>query len=101
MRLKIKFFANLLGFFIGIFKVDLTKKIAVQNFNLITKNKGNIQTIIEDFIQIISTKNIVNDNPLLTTLKAYFIIDALNGKIIENEYSKKVLNDILMPKVKK
>jgi len=103
---KIKFFANFTLFLLKIFNMDDLIKIEkdLQTLNLKIENKeniGNIQAFIEDFKQIISTKNIGNENPLLITLKAYFIIDALSGKIIENEYSKKVLYDILIPKVKK
>jgi len=49
--------------------------------------------------QILSIQNVVNDNPLLTVLRSYFIVDSLNGNIVENEYSNTVLKEILLPKV--
>jgi len=49
--------------------------------------------------QILNIQNVMNDNPLLTILHSYFIVDSLNGNVVENEYSDAVLKEILLPKV--
>jgi len=49
--------------------------------------------------QILDNQNIINDNPLLTILHSYFIVDSLNGNVVENEYSNTVQKEILLPKV--
>jgi len=49
--------------------------------------------------QILDNQNIINDNPLLTILRSYFIVDSFNGNLVKNKYSDAVLNEILLPKV--
>jgi len=41
----------------------------------------------------------MNDNPLLTILRSYFIVDSFNANIVENEYSHRILTKILLPQV--
>ena len=96
---RMMFLAVLMRFFIGIVFVDPSKVDIVNSFNNLTNepDKGEALSLINE---LVSTKNIVNQNPILTTLKAHFIIDAISGKIIENEYSTKALTSILIPVVK-
>ena len=92
---KMMFLTALMRFFIGILFVDPSKAVIVNSFN---KEPNKMQSL-SLITQLFSTKNIVNQNPILTTLKAHFIIDAVSGKIIENEYSTKALTHILIPEV--
>ncbi len=92
---KPRFLAILIRFFFGIAYVDPSKADIIASFNKEPDKKKALSFITE----LLSQKNIVNDNPILTTLKAHFIIDAVNGKIIENEYSTKALQNILLPEV--
>lgn len=104
---KMMFLLVLLRFFMGGLFIDQSKiqaiesfnKLAIESFNKL-KPEDMSQEALSFMNDIVNQKNIINDNPILTTLKAHFIIDAVNNKIIENEYSTKTLTDILIPKVK-
>lgn len=48
----------------------------------------------------VRSNDFLNQNPLVSALKAYFTIDALNGRVVMNEYSRKLLNDVLLPQMK-
>lgn len=96
---KLMFLTVILRFFIGIVFVDPSKVDIVNSFNNLEKESNHAQAL-SLMKEIVSTKNIVNNNPILTTLKAHFILDAVNGKTIKNEYSTKTLSKILIPEVK-
>ena len=96
---KMMFFSVLLGFFVRTLFIDPSKVDILKSFNSLT-DKSETTQVLGAINELVSTKNIVNQNPILTTLKAHFIQDAVSGKIIENEYALKVLTDILIPKVK-
>lgn len=90
-------FITILRFYLGSLFMDSEKASLVSLFN---EDKSTFERNPLAFITaILSIRNVSNDNPLLTILKSLFIVDALNGNIVENEYSNSVLKEILLPKV--
>jgi hypothetical protein len=90
-------FVTILRFYLGSLFMDTEKAQLVNLFN-------NDNSIFENnpmsFIsRMLSIQNVLNDNPLLTILRSYFIVDSFNGNIVNNEYSNSVLKEILLPKV--
>lgn len=68
--------------------------------NEISKDESKLQSNLIPYItRLLSIENVSNDNPLLTILRSYFVVDAFNGNIVNNEYSNSVLKEILLPKV--
>ena len=96
---KLAFFIVLFRFFISIFFVDPSKAALLQSFNQL-REQNFTNEVIKLIPNILDMQNVLNDNPILTTLKAYFIIDSVNAKIVENEYSTETLSKILIPEVK-
>jgi hypothetical protein len=73
-------------------------KIAI--INEMNENQSELGNDIIPFIsQILSIHNVMNDNPLLTILRSYFIVDSFNANIVENQYSHHILTKILLPRV--
>ena len=67
----------------------------------ISKDKSKLQDNLTSYITgVLSIQNISNDNPILTILRSYFLVDAFNGNLVNNEYSNSVLKEILLPKAK-
>jgi hypothetical protein len=84
-------------FYLQTLFLDRNKISLIKQFN---ENQSELKNNPMSFIsRILSIQNVVNDNPLLTVLRSYFIVDSLNGNIVENEYSSKTLREILIPKV--
>lgn len=94
------FFSVLIRFFLGALFIDPSKVDSLISFNNIKQEEIDTKDVSNLLNTLANMKDIVNDNPILTTLKAHFILDAVNGKVIENEYSTKTLSNILIPKVK-
>ena len=75
------------------------KKISL--LSEIGTDKSKLQDNLTSYITgVLSTQNISNDNPLLTILRSYFLVDAFNGNIVNNKYSDSVLKEMLLPKAK-
>ena len=90
-------FVTILRFYLGSLFVDSEKASLVNSFN---QDKSAFERNPMSFITgILNFKNVLNDNPLLTILRSYFIVDSFNGNVAENEYSNSVLKEILLPKV--
>jgi len=96
---RMVFLAYIMHFFIGIIFVDSSKVEIINYFNNLAK-EPDMDQFLSLITDIFSSKNVTNQNPILTILKAHFLIDAFNGKIIENKYSTKALKSILIPEVK-
>jgi hypothetical protein len=97
---KIIFFGVLLRFFLGELFVDHNKVQIIESFNKLKEKKleSEVMNLIPAFFNM---SNVLNDNPMFTILRAYFIIDSMNNNVIENEYSRETLSKILIPEVKK
>lgn len=90
-------FVTILRFYLGSLFIDSEKASVVSLFN---KDKSTFERNPMSFITgILNFKNVLNDNPLLTILRSFFIVDSFNGNVAENEYSNSVLKEILLPKV--
>ena len=90
-------FVTILRFYLGSLFVDSEKASLVNSVN---QDKSAFERNPMSFITgILNFKNVLNDNPLLTILRSYFIVDSFNGNVAENEYSNSVLKEILLPKV--
>lgn len=66
-------------------------------------NSQGLTTTVEEVIELyrsIIQKHTVGQNPLVSALKSYFTIDAINGKLVLNDFSKRLLSDILLPHTK-
>jgi hypothetical protein len=92
------FFVNVIRFYLSAMFVDKDK-------NALMKGIAEDDSVLErDFMSSIlklsTMENVLNDDPLSVILRSYFVVDAFNGNIVENEYSTKTLKDILIPKVK-
>ena len=94
---RIYLFVTILRFYLGSLFVDSEKASLVNSVN---QDKSAFERNPMSFITgILNFKNVLNDNPLLTILRSYFIVDSFNGNVAENEYSNSVLKEILLPKV--
>jgi hypothetical protein len=94
---RLLLFQRIIIFYLSTLVSDKNKISLIKQFN---ENQSELKNNPMSFIsQILSIQNVVNDNPLLTVLRSYFIVDSLNGNIVENEYSNTVLKEILLPKV--
>lgn len=90
-------FVTILRFYLESLFIDSEKASLVSLFN---KDKSTFERNPMSFITgILNFKNVLNDNPLLTILRSFFIVDSFNGNVVENEYSNSVLKEILLPKV--
>jgi DNA-binding HxlR family transcriptional regulator len=66
-----------------------------QDKSLAEKDKIGILKEIVDF------SDVITDNPVVTILKSLMIADELNGSIIENDDSSKILGEVFLPEAKK
>ncbi|MFG1445728.1 MAG: hypothetical protein AAE975_00955 [Thermoplasmatales archaeon] len=84
-------------FYLRTLLVDQDKISIIEKFN---ENRPEFKNNLPYFIsRMLSIQNVSNDNPLLTILRSFFIVDSFNGNIVDNEYSNSVLKEILFPKV--
>jgi len=84
-------------FYLQTLFLDSSKGSLIEQLNENRSELGN--NIISFISQILSIHNVMNDNPLLTILRSYFIVDSFNANIVENEYSHRILTKILLPQV--
>jgi len=84
-------------FYLQTLFLDSNKISLIKQFSENQSELGN--NIISFISQILSIHNVMNDNPLLTILRSYFIVDSFNANIVENEYSHRILTKILLPQV--
>ncbi len=89
----------------NIFRFYLSSIISDRNklpiLDKISKKDPEVQNDPENYIKtLFDTSKVINDNPILTILKSFFIVDSFNDNIVKNDYSKSVLMNILFPKVK-
>ena len=90
-------FITILRFYLGSLFMDSEKASLVNLFN---EDKSAFEKNPMAFITaILSIQNVSNDNPLLTILRSFFIVDSFTGNVVDNEYSNSVLKEILLPKV--
>ena len=88
---------TILRFYLGSLFLDSEKASLINLFN---KGNSTFESNPMSFIsRILSIQNVLNDNPLLTILRSFFIVDSFNGNIVDNEYSESVLKEVLLPKV--
>ena len=96
---RIFLFIRIIGFYLLTLVSDKNK---ISLLKKLPENKSKIENNPMSFIsQILDNQNIKNDNPLLTILRSYFIVDSFNGNVVKNEYSNTFLKEILLPKVVK
>jgi hypothetical protein len=94
---RLHLFTTFFNFYLQTLFKDSNKISLIEQFD---ENQSELKNNPMSFIsQILSIQNVANDNPLLTILRSYFIVDSLNGNVVENEYSNTVLKEILLPKV--
>jgi len=73
-------------------------KIAI--INEMNENRSELKKNPMEYIEkLMNMNNLSNDNPLLTILRSYFLVDSFNANIVENEYSHRILTKILLPQV--
>jgi hypothetical protein len=84
-------------FYLQTLFLDSNKISLIKQFSENQSKLGN--DIIPFISQILSIHNVMNDNPLLTILRSYFIVDSFNANIVENQYSHRILTKILLPRV--
>ena len=90
-------FTRILGFYLAPIFSDPEKAYLINDFN---ENQSKFETNLMPFLSgILSIQNVSNDNPLLTILRSFFIVDSFNGNLVYNEYSESILKEILLPKV--
>ena len=90
-------FVTILRFYLQTVFIDRDKISLIIKFN---ENQSELRNNPLSFIYgLLSIQNVLNDNPLLTILRSYFIVDSFNGNVVDNEYSNSVLKEILLPKV--
>ena len=90
-------FVTILRFYLQTVFIDRDKISLIIKFN---ENQSELRNNPLSFIfGLLSIQNVLNDNPLLTILRSYFIVDSFNGNVVDNEYSNSVLKEILLPKV--
>ncbi len=90
-------FITILRFYLESLFIDSEKASLINSFSY---DKSTFERNPMAFITaILSIQNVSNDNPLLTILRSFFIVDSFNGNVVENEYSRSVLKEILLPKV--
>lgn len=90
-------FVIVMVFYLRTLFVDQDKISLINKFN---ENQSELRSNPLSLISsLLSIQNVLNDNPLLTILRSYFIVDSFNGNVIDNEYSNSVLKEILLPKV--
>jgi hypothetical protein len=90
-------FEIILWFYLKTLFIDRDKISIINKFN---ENQSELKNNPLSFISgLLNIQNVLNDNPLLTILRSFFIVDAFNGNIIDNKYSNSVLKNILLPKV--
>ena len=94
---RIYLFLMVMGFYLVPLFKDKNKISIINQFN--NNNSKSEKDLMPLISSILSIQNILNDNPLLTILRSYFIVDSFNGNIVDNEYSNLVLKEILLPKV--
>lgn len=95
---RLYLFVIIVRFYIGSIALDASKISLIQKMS---KEKSVMpDNLTPYFTKLLSIENISNDNPLLTILRSYFLVDAFNGNIVNNEYSNSVLKEILLPKDK-
>lgn len=96
---RIFLFIRIIEFYLPTLVSDKNKISLLKKF---PENKSKIENNPKSFIsQILDNQNIKTDNPLLTILRSYFIVDSFNGNVVKNEYSNTFLKEILLPKVGK
>ena len=90
-------FEIILWFYLKTLFIDRDKISIINKFN---ENQSELKNNPLSFISgLLNIQNVLNDNPLLTILRSFFIVDAFNGNIVDNKYSNLVLKKILLPKV--
>ena len=90
-------FVNIMVFYLRTLFVDQDKISLIYKFK---ENQSELRNNPLSLISgLLSIQNVLNDNPLLTILRSYFIVDSFNGNVVDNEYSNSVLKEILLPKV--
>ena len=90
-------FVTILRFYLQTVFIDRDKISLIIKFN---ENQSELRNNPLSFISsLLSIQNVLNDNPLLTILRSYFIVDSFNGNVVDNEYSNSVLKEILLPMV--
>ena len=90
-------FVTILRFYLQTVFIDRDKISLIIKFN---ENQSELRNNPLSFIfGLLSIQNVLNDNPLLTILRSYFIVDSFDGNVVDNEYSNSVLKEILLPKV--
>jgi len=96
---RMHLFSIIFNFYIQALSSDNNKILLIEQ---IIQNPSEFKKDPMSFIsQILDNQNIINDNPLLTILRSYFIVDSFNGNLVKNKYSDAVLKEILLPKVVK
>ncbi|MGP6220505.1 hypothetical protein [Caldiplasma sukawensis] len=92
-------FVTILRYYLGSIFMDPEKASLI---NLLDENHSTFESDPMFFIsRILSIQNVSNDNPLLTILRSFFVVDSFNGNVVDNEHSESVLKEILLPKVDK
>ncbi|MGP6207907.1 hypothetical protein ACNF42_07780 [Cuniculiplasma sp. SKW3] len=92
-------FVTILRYYLGSLFMDPEKASLI---NLFDENHSTFESDPMFFIsRILSIQKVSNDNPLLTILRSFFVVDSFNGNVVDNEYSESVLKEILLPKVNK
>lgn len=94
---RLYLFVIIIRFYLGSIAWD-TSKISL--LKEMSKEKSVMPDNLTPYVaKLLSIQNVSNDNPLLTILRSYFLVDSFNGNIVNNEYSNSVLKEILLPKV--